>query len=148
MSPFGGRQFELTCTTLRNLIGMAYKTSYIDGGGKALDNNYDIRVTDTDDSVWTQETVASMLRVLLAQRFHLATHTGKRELSGYSLTIAKGGPKLRSSTPELTPKGQKAGQPSANFTYPGHVQGRGLGTSGIASLLSLTLQAPVVDHTS
>ena len=38
-----------------------------------------------------------MLRKMLADRFHLAFHTEKRELPVYVLTVAKTGPKMTKS---------------------------------------------------
>ena len=146
MLPPGGTHYELTCVTLRNLIEMAYKTSYIDGGGGALDTYYDLRAT-TPDGPWTTDTAGPMVQKLLAERFHLVVHAGKREVSGYGMVVAKGGPKLHSVAPESVVQGQKAGEPSRNFIYPGKVQGSGLTPGGIASLLSAVMHAPVVDHT-
>ncbi len=146
MLPPGGTHYELTCVTLRLLIEMAYKTSYIDGGGSALDTYYDLRAT-TPDRPWTVDTVRPMVQQLLAERFHLVVHAGKREVSGYGMVVAKGGPKLHSVAPESVVQGQKAGESSQNFTFPGKVQGRGLAPAGIAGLLSVGMHAPVVDHT-
>jgi uncharacterized protein (TIGR03435 family) len=49
----------------------------------------------------------SMLRALLNDRFHLVFHREPKELSIYTLTVAKGGPKLKESTlqPDATPEG-------------------------------------------
>lgn len=147
MLPPGGTQYAVTCLTLRNLIQMAFSTSYVEGGGKALDTLYDVRAS-TSERPWTQESIRPMMRQLLAQRFHLVVHEGKSDRSGYHMVIAKGGPKMRLVSSESIPKGQKAGEPSSNFTYPGRVQGRGLDPHGIASLLSVVLHAPVEDATS
>ena len=43
-----------------------------------------------------KEVVRSMLRSLLAERFHLQAHLETRQLPVYELTIAKGGPRLPS----------------------------------------------------
>jgi uncharacterized protein (TIGR03435 family) len=148
MLPPGGSQYALTCVTLRFLIGMAYKTDHIDGDKDALDNNYyDLRATTPGGTPWTAETVRPMLQHLLAERFGLAAHSGKQELSGYGLVLAKGGAKLHPADPAKVVHGQKAGESSQNFLYAGVVQGRGLDPHGIASLLSAVLHAPVEDHT-
>lgn len=146
MLPPGGTQYAITCLTLRNLIEMAYDTSYIEGGGKELDTHYDVRAS-TGEKPWTQESIRPMMRQLLAQRFHLVVHEGKREISGYRLVIAKGGAKVQPVSSESIPKGQKAGEPSPNFVYPGHVQGRGMNAYGIAGLFTAVLHAPVKDAT-
>jgi uncharacterized protein (TIGR03435 family) len=147
MLPPGGTQYAVTCFTLRNLIGIAYKTSYIDGGGSALDTYYDVRATAPGGVPWTFDTVHPMMQQLLSERFHLRVHTGKRELSGYGLFVAKGGSKLHPAAPGPVAQGQKAGEPSRNFIYPGQVQGRSVNASGIAGLFSALEHAPVVDHT-
>ena len=41
-----------------------------------------------------------MLQPLLAERFKLAFHWEQQEMSTYELTVAKGGPKLKPSTPD------------------------------------------------
>jgi uncharacterized protein (TIGR03435 family) len=145
--PPGGTQYALSCVTVRNLIQMAYSTSYIDGGGDAVDTYYDLRAATPDGNPWTLDTVRPMMQQLLRERFHLSMHAGKRELSGYGLFAAKSGPKLQPVAPESVTQGQKAGESSQNFSAPGHAQGRGLKPSGIASLFSLVEHAPVVDHT-
>jgi uncharacterized protein (TIGR03435 family) len=43
----------------------------------------------------TKEQFQSMLRDLLIERFHLAVHRDARKFPGYSLVIAKGGPRLK-----------------------------------------------------
>lgn len=75
MLPPGGTQYAATCVTLRNLIELAYGTSYVEGGGKALDAYYDVRAS-TGEKPWTQESIQPMMRQFLAQRFHLVVHEG------------------------------------------------------------------------
>jgi uncharacterized protein (TIGR03435 family) len=45
----------------------------------------------------TKEQIPAMLQDLLKERFHLACHFEKRELSGYRMVLAKNGPKLKQS---------------------------------------------------
>ncbi|MEO8368141.1 MAG: TIGR03435 family protein [Candidatus Solibacter sp.] len=49
----------------------------------------------------TADQVKVMLRNLLAERFKLAFHYEKRETQAYALVVAKGGLKLKESTPPL-----------------------------------------------
>src|ERR1035437_1214327 len=148
MLPPGGSQYALTCVTLKNLIGIAYKTEQIEGGAPALDAYYDLRATVPGDRPWTNESVAPMMKQLLSEHFHLAVHSAKRELPGYALVVAKSGAKLQAAELDRTTEGQKAGEASANFTAPGAVQGRSKNSEGIAGLLSMAVHAPVVDHTN
>ncbi len=133
--------------TLKNLIQIAYESGYVEGGGSALDAYYDFRATVPGDKPWTHQIVTPMMKQFLIERFHLVVHTGKRELSGYSLVVAKSGSKLKSTEPDPAVQGQKAGESSANFVAPGYVQGRSANSKGIAGLLGTVLHAPVVDHT-
>jgi len=49
----------------------------------------------------TQDQVRLMLKALLAERFHLEFHRETKEVSeGYSLSVARGGPKLPAANPE------------------------------------------------
>jgi uncharacterized protein (TIGR03435 family) len=51
----------------------------------------------------TKEQFQSMLRNLLAERFHLRVHHETRNFPGYDLVVAKGGPKLKEVTPDPNP---------------------------------------------
>lgn len=146
MLPSGSAQYAITCVSLRVLIQIAYDTRYVDGGGSALDNFYDVRATLPDGKTWTPEGTRPMLQHLLEERFHLVAHGGKRQLSGYDLVVAKGGPRLH-AVPAPASLGQKAGEPSANFIMADRIQGRGVGASSIATLISVAVHAPVVDRT-
>jgi uncharacterized protein (TIGR03435 family) len=147
MLPPGGVQYAVTCVTLRNLMEIAYKSGYIEGGGSALEATYDFRATVPSDTRWTSESVAPMMKAFLVERFHLAVHTGTKELSGYSLVVAKSGSKLHRTAADRAVQGQKAGEGSANFIAPGVVQGRSVDLKAIAGLLGGALHAPVADHT-
>ena len=147
MQPPGGTQYALTCASFRNLIEFAYNASYIVGDEHKLDAYYDVRAITPHGTPWTPETVRPMLQSMLAERFHLATHPGKRDLRGYELLLAKEGSRLHTSDPRTTVQGQKAGEPSQNFVAPGYVQGRGMTAAQIASALSIALREPVVNRT-
>jgi uncharacterized protein (TIGR03435 family) len=147
MLPPGGIQYAVTCMSLKNLLEIAYKSGYIEGGGSALDAYYDFRATVPGGTPWTNETVAPMMKQFLIERFHLAVHNGTRELRGYALVLAKSGSKLQSTQPNRAVQGQKAGESSANFIAPGFVQGRSVDSKEIAGLLGGALHAPVADHT-
>jgi uncharacterized protein (TIGR03435 family) len=51
----------------------------------------------------TKEQLSLMVRNLIIERFHIATHTEKRDLPGFALTVGKGGPKLTASAGEDVP---------------------------------------------
>lgn len=58
----------------------------------------------------------SMLRNMLADRFHLALHRETRSFPAYALVIAKGGPKIAPSPPEAD------APPSEQELFPGKMQ--------------------------
>jgi len=59
------------------------------------------------------DTVREMLRALLAERFHLATHTEKRDLPVYALLYSgQLGSKMRAAGPECAPLSSPAGLPT------------------------------------
>ena len=50
-----------------------------------------------------------MVRALLADRLHMKAHVEQREMPAYDLVVAKGGPKMKESTPEEDDKARLAG---------------------------------------
>jgi uncharacterized protein (TIGR03435 family) len=85
-------------TTLKTLLTTAYDVKQFQIAGPAwLDSErFDITATMPPDT--TMEQFRSMLRTLLAQRFRMTLHRETKELPIYSLTVAKGGPKMKEST--------------------------------------------------
>jgi uncharacterized protein (TIGR03435 family) len=78
-----------------------------------------------------------MLQRLLAERFHLAVHRGTKEVSGYALIVAKGGPKLKES---------KA-QAGRSYILPESVVIDHATMDHFASVLARPAGRPVVDAT-
>jgi uncharacterized protein (TIGR03435 family) len=148
MLPPGGTQYALNCVTLKFLIGIAYPSRHIEGGGPVLDDvYYDFRATVPGDQPWTPESITPMMKQFLSERFHLAVHVGKRDVSGYALVLAKSGDKLQATQPDREAQGLKAGAGAPNFVTPGQVQGRGVDADVIAGLLGSALQIPVANRT-
>ena len=100
------RNLNLPCVTLRGLIRLAYgdmlvganlgsRRMEVVGGPSWLDSdNYDIAAKSQGDES-TAQSVATMLQVLLEDRFKVKVHKEARDSSVYTLTVAKGGSKLR-----------------------------------------------------
>jgi uncharacterized protein (TIGR03435 family) len=107
-----------------------------------------------------------MLQRLLTDRFHLALHRETRELAGYDLTIAKGGPKLRVSTdsgpdvpvteapktdangfPQLTAPGTALMEGTQGKTVVSFLTARAQAVSTLTELLSKEFRMPVLDKT-
>lgn len=89
---------------MRDLLQRAYGVPFdqISGPGWMSDvmgsNLYE--VTATMPAGTTKEQFQAMLQSLLGERFHLAVHHETRNFPGYDLVVAKGGPKLKESTPD------------------------------------------------
>lgn len=83
--------------TLKGLILRAYdlKDYQLAGPGWMDSERYEITAKIAAGA--GKADVARMLQALLAERFHLELRREMRELPIYSLTVAKGGPKLRES---------------------------------------------------
>jgi uncharacterized protein (TIGR03435 family) len=139
-------------TYLLNMLSYAYNLEWwriSDAPG--LTKIYTLDATTPPDT--TQDQVRLMLRTLLAERFHLETHLATREVAeGYSLTVAKGGPKLQPTKP---PKPEAA---SAEFddgyvvgTLPAAdtmlLEGHSASMLQLAEFLQRTLGTSVLDRT-
>jgi bla regulator protein blaR1 len=55
-------------------------------------------IAATMDADATEDQVRLMLQTLLVDRFKIVSHRETKELQGYALVVAKGGPKLRTTT--------------------------------------------------
>lgn len=95
---------------LRVLIAAAYNLSprAVSGGPAWLDSDhYDIVARTPGEVRPNLNEQMSMIRNLLADRFQLTFHREQKQFPIYTLTVAKGGPRLRESTvsPDATPEG-------------------------------------------
>jgi uncharacterized protein (TIGR03435 family) len=145
-------EFSAKNHALQTLIAAAYNLNprAISGGPAWVSSNrYDI-VARTPGGVRPDlNEQMAMLRKLLSDRFHLAFHREQRELRAYSLTIAKGGPKLKESTasPNASPAGPS---PPIFVVSPQLVRlpGRNATMAELASVMQrAALDDPVLDKT-
>src|SRR5689334_14775811 len=86
--------------TLKALVAAAFSLApaAISGGASWTDaDRYDILASTPGAVQPNQDEQMTMLRKLIVDRFQLAFHREPKELPIYSLTVAKGGPKLRRS---------------------------------------------------
>jgi uncharacterized protein (TIGR03435 family) len=97
--------------TLRMLIARAYNVKeYQVEGPQWLDSErYDIMATIPHGES-SKEQVALMLQGLLAERFKLALHHESKPLAVYTLSVAKGGPKLKEVDPAVVAAASAAGR--------------------------------------
>jgi uncharacterized protein (TIGR03435 family) len=106
-----GRNFATRASSLLDLISFSYEVQakQIVGGPDWLDKDrFDIAAVPDVDGAPNPEQVRSMIRKLLKDRFQLAFHKEKRDLSAYVLAVAKGGQKL-------TPTEMKGPLPGLGF---------------------------------
>ena len=89
---------------------------------------YQIRPPVAEDTVFyditasvpagaTADEVKTMLRNLLTERFHLASHREQVERAGFVLLAAKGGMKMKQSAPDDSPIPMKLVKDADGFTY-------------------------------
>ena len=104
-------------------------------------------IVATSASVPTQTQRELMIRAMLADRFHLATHLEKRTLPAYELVLARRdralGPRLRRATADCAPRCGVG----AVFGPPIHMQSAGVEMKRLAFTPTLVLRQPVIDRT-
>ena len=97
-----------TNVTLKTLIQSAYgvKDFQITGGPRWLDGDaYDVSARADAAGQLSNDDLKPMLQALLADRFRLKVHRETKEVSLYSLVVAKTGSKLREHTGPGGPSG-------------------------------------------
>ncbi len=90
--------------TMRTVLTRAFdvKQNDIDGPAWLDDAKFDVNAKIP--AAATKDQVPAMLRQLLTERFHLATHKENRDMPAYVLTIAKGGIKFKQNhDPNIKP---------------------------------------------
>jgi uncharacterized protein (TIGR03435 family) len=102
-SPRGTGRFDVTNAMVHTLILNAYglQSFQLTGGPAWIDDTrFDIAARTNPGT--SREDISAMLRSLLVERFHLATHREPREMPTYALTLARKdgqvGPQLNAST--------------------------------------------------
>ncbi len=142
-----GHRVSIESTTMTSLICFAYsiqKSQIVNAPSWFEEQPWNIDgIPDTDGAPnWPQ--YRRMLQKLLSDRFGLRMHNDKRELSVYTLTVAKGGPKLEKSQSD----------PDALSDQSGHGVGQGQymkftndSTTDFARFLQLMVDRPVLDET-
>jgi uncharacterized protein (TIGR03435 family) len=141
----GGRQFSATASSLQTLIAFAYgiHPRQLIGGPAWLEmEKYDVLAHPDVPGVPNEKQLRTMLQKLLADRFQLAFHREKKELSIYAIVLGKNGPKLTKST------GDPNGLPGVRFRGLGKFVGRNTNIADFAGLMqTMVLDRPVVDQT-
>jgi uncharacterized protein (TIGR03435 family) len=106
---------DIGTTSLFRLICMAYRVKpyQVAGPDWLKTTNYDIQAKIPDGA--TAERVPEMMQTLLAERFRLKIHRDSKDQPAYALVVARGGPKLKESPPDLAPVPEKADAPSMSM---------------------------------
>jgi uncharacterized protein (TIGR03435 family) len=141
----GTNLFTTTNTTVADLIVFAYglHARQLTGGPSWLESDkYDLTGKPDQPGIPNVTQLRSMLQKLLADRFQLAFHREKKELSVYAITVAKSGSKLNKSD-------SSAGiLPGFGGRGPGNIGVRNSTMAEFADFLqSRILERPVVDQT-
>ena len=140
----GSNLFTTTNTTLNDLITFAYgiHVRQIVGGPAWLESDkFDISAKPEQPGIPNVTQLGTMVKKLLAERFGLAFHSEKRELSAYVITVGKNGPKLA--------KDESGGiLPGFGGRGPGSIGVRNSTMAEFAGFLQgRILDRPVVDQT-
>lgn len=133
---------RLTATniTVRELIRFAYSVQdfQIERAPQWLDTaRFDIAAKKASAKANSLENERSLVRELLADRFQLTTHRESKQIRGFLLVVAKGGPKL--------PKHDDAGPKIRGAC--GRLVGRRVTTDNIAAMLSRQVDREVMNRT-
>lgn len=136
------RRFSFTHASLNDLFDFAYglqQRQILGAPGWASTESYDISAVRDGEGEPNAKQWQTMVKKLMADRFQLKFHYEKREMPVYALTVAKSGPKLKSSDPN-EPEGIGGG--------PGNLGATNATMADIAQLLGHGfLDRPVVDQT-
>jgi uncharacterized protein (TIGR03435 family) len=98
---FRGGHYRSRNTNVNDLIALAYglHAKQIVGAPDWFGTDlYDIEGKPDAEGLPNDKQIKTMLQKLLAERFKLIFHHGKRELSVYVISVAGGGPKMTKST--------------------------------------------------
>jgi uncharacterized protein (TIGR03435 family) len=140
-----GRQFSTLNTTVSDLITFAYgiHPRQISGAPSWIESErYDLLAQPDGQGQPNDRQWKIMVQKLLADRFQLAFHREKKELSVYAIVVEKTGHKLIKS------EGDPNGLPALFFRGLGNLPVRNATMTDFAGLMQATvLDRPVVDQT-
>jgi uncharacterized protein (TIGR03435 family) len=141
----GGTSFRTENTPLRMLITYAWnvRDSDVSGATGWIDSDrWDINAKPEKPvakGLEGEEDMRAMVRALLIERFHLQVHSEKKETGGFALTVAKGGPKMKTPAAEAKGPQMRMGM--------GTLEASKVKMPMLARMLSNQLSRPVSDET-
>ena len=137
--------FHTLNTTLNDLIKFAYDMhpKQVTGAPAWADSDkFDIEAKPDRPGMPTVNQMKVMLQGLLADRFSLASHKDKKELSAYAITVAKSGVKIKKEDTAAIPVPGFGGQPQRGFNA------RNATLAEFASVMQAQfMDLPVIDQT-
>jgi uncharacterized protein (TIGR03435 family) len=140
-----GRTFRTFNTTLTDMITFMYgvhATQLVGGPSWMASEKYDLSGQPDLPGTPNLNQWKGMVQKLLADRFKLAFHRDKRELSVYTLTVARTGPKMTKNDSDPN------GLPALFFRGLGVLPARNANMADLAGLFQgAVLDRPVVDQT-
>jgi uncharacterized protein (TIGR03435 family) len=142
----------ITDGRLSHMLGIAFRIGsmlYIKGGPEWLmsgDSRYTVDAKAEDPTKATEEQLLQMLQALLIERFNLKFHREIKDMPGYTLVVAKNGPKLQAS------KGEDSGfswgaEGKPNPAGPACLTAQKWTPSMLAGLLTQMGKGPAIDKT-
>jgi len=139
ISPWGSATFTAQNISMPVLVELAFGVTdkQISGIDRLGAEQYDISAKPEHGGAFTLQRSRPMLKALLEERFKLVAHRETKDVQGYTITIAKGGPKLK-------PASDAAGQ---NMILPGRLIGPNASIAQLAPMLERPLGGPVIDKT-
>jgi len=140
MSPPGAATFTVRNVTLELLISIAFGVDSDRISAKqgwVSTDDWDVTAKPEGDRALTKKELEPLLQQLLIERFKLKVHKETKLVPGYTLTVAKGGPKLKPT----------AGAAARPAILPGGIRADNISVATLAALLRRPLGRPVVDET-
>jgi len=140
-----GHRISCKRATVSDILSIAYgvQVRQIAGGPAWLSKDrYDINGVPDVPGVPNVTQLRGMYQKLLAERFHLELHREMREMPIYAITVAKGGPHLKTADPNETYNAGNSGdggQRIMKFTN--------MSMKDLAKNLDLLEDRPVTDQT-
>jgi uncharacterized protein (TIGR03435 family) len=142
---FQQRRFSVIHTSVSNLVKFAYGLQQRQLAGVpdwVTSENYDISAEPDGEGEPSFKQWQSMVKKLMADRFQLKFHYQKRELTVYTLTVAKTGPKMTKSHSDPSASTGLGFGPPGSFGATNATMADFAGAMGQA-----VLDRPVVDQT-
>ncbi|HTW63974.1 MAG TPA: TIGR03435 family protein [Bryobacteraceae bacterium] len=140
-----GRRFTTINTSVTDLMTFAYglQEKQIIGGPEWMaTQKYDLEGEPDAEGTPNDKQLKGMLQKLLADRFKLAFHHDKKELSAYTIVVAKNGPKLTKSASDPN------SLPGLGFRGLGAFVAHNATLTDFANVMeTVALDRPVVDQT-